>query len=368
MSEEKRANGFSDDNIRVETASEKCDCCGANMAFDPEKNQLLCSHCGNTRAIKDLGDAEELALSDAFSRDEKWSESETVVFKCDNCGAKVVLKNGESAKSCPFCATAHVQKSSELAGLKPNAVIPFAFNKEKAVEFSKAWAKKGLFTCGKFKKNLNAENIQGVYAPCFTFDSYTTSHYSGKIGKIYTRVVGSGKNRRTETYVVWKHISGTYYSNFDDILITAGSKFDQDKLNKLAPYHTNGSEKYAEEYLLGYMAYHYDQEITDCWGQAKSIIDSSVKSQILGQYSYDKLAYLDVSTTHEHVTYKYVMLPVYMGNFRFNKKNYNFSVNGASGRVTGKRPKSPLKIAVAVSIGLAVLGTIGYLIYKYLVG
>ncbi len=353
--------------VRVQTSLVKCDSCGSNLVFHPEKNQLYCEHCGYTKEIQNRTSAQELDLVGAFSRDEKWEE-ETVVFRCDNCGAKVVLSKNESAKDCPFCGTAHVQKTEELAGLKPNAVVPFAFGLDKALTFSKTWAKKGMFTSNKFKKNLDARNLQGVYTPCFTFDSYTTSTYVGRIGKTHTRVVGTGKNRRTETYVVWRNISGTYLSNFDDILITAGSKFDQKKLDKLSPYYTGGSVSYKEDYLLGYMAYHYDAEITDCWDTAKGIIDSALRKQILSQYSYDRVDYLSVNTSHDRVTYKYVMLPVYMGNFHFKKKTYSFQINGATGKVIGKKPKSAIKLTSFITAIVAVVGVIGFLIYKYLLG
>ena len=280
----------------------------------------------------------------------------------------MVLTDGKTATDCPFCGTAHVQKSSELAGLKPNALIPFSFGVDKALSFSKEWAKKGLFTANKFKKNLNAQNLKGVFAPCFTFDSFTNSTYSGRIGTTHTRVVGSGKNRRTETYTVWRNIGGRYKSSFDDILITAGTQFEQRKLDKLSPFYTNASVNYSEEYMLGYMAYHYDEDITKCWESAKHIIDRQLKDEILSQYVYDKLAYFNIQTEHQNVTYKYVMLPVYMGNYRFNKKNYNFSINGATGKVYGKRPKSPSKILIAIGIGLAIIGAIGYLIFKSSIG
>ncbi len=350
----------------VNTSTRKCGGCGANMVYDPNTNSLICPHCGTKESIEFTGKSVELDLSSAFSQDAVWKNENAVVFVCDNCGAKVVLSQGETAKNCPFCGTAHVRESDELVGLKPNAVLPFAFGQDKALEFSKKWAKKKFFAPNKFKKTLSAENLRGIYTPCFTFDSKTTSVYTGRIGTRHTRVVGSGKNRRTETYVSWRTISGRYFSNFDDILITAGSKFDQKQLNKISPYLTNESVEYNEDYLLGYMAYHYDNEISDCWETAKGNIDSMLRTQILSQYNYDELGYLNVSTTHEQVTYKYVMLPVYLGHFNYNKKLYNFYINGCTGKVGGKTPKSPLKITSLVLGILAGLGLIALLIYLFL--
>lgn len=347
----------------VSTEMIKCPACGGNMVFDPETQMLYCPHCDTKQTFKQSFGAKEIDILQGFDDNRKWGKEEAVCFRCDNCGAKVVLNKGETAKGCPFCGTAHVQKVEELDGLKPNALLPFLFGIEKAVNIVKNWAKKKLYAPSDFKTNLKTEKVKGVYTPCFTFDSKTTSRYVGRIGDYHTRVVGSGKNRRTETYVVWRNISGTYYEGFDDVLITAGSKFDQQKLNKISPYQTCGAREYDENYMLGFMAYHYDKEITDCWAEAKRTMDSVIKKEILSQYHYDVLSYINVSTSHEAVTYKYVMLPVYVGHFDYKKKLYNFYVNGTSGKVLGKTPVSALKVLATVGISLAAIGLIGLLVY-----
>lgn len=356
-------NSFETKN-KTSTQFIKCDGCGANMIFEPETHSLTCLHCGNKKVIESEGNAEEIDIGKGFEDDNEknfeklnsWENGEVrSVFRCSNCGAEVVLAGTETAKSCPFCGTAHVEKTENLSGIKPNAILPFSFGEEKAIEYGKKWAKKRLFAPRKFKKNLSAENVKGVYAPCFTFDSYTTSVYEGRIGIHHTRTVGSGKDQRTETWTEWKSISGTYYGNFDDILITAGSKFDQKKLDKTAPYDTNSSEKYSEKYMLGFMAYKYDHSLSDCWGDAKKRMDELLRRAILNQYTYDVVDYLNVSTTHDRVTFKYGMVPVYIGNFTYNKKLYNFFINGTTGKTYGKYPVSPIRVGIAVLLGLAVI-------------
>ncbi len=351
-----------EENKQVEADSIKCEACGSNLVFDPDTQSLKCPHCG-TEINFESNSAQEILLGHGLDNDKTWTADEAVVFRCDNCGAKVIMNPNETANFCPFCGTAHVQKIEELAGIKPNAVIPFTFNYKSAIDFSKKWAKKRFYAPRKFKKNICTDNVKGVYTPCFTFDSRTFSYYQGRIGKTHTRVVGSGKNRRVQTYVVWRNISGTYSDSFDDVLITAGSKFGQKELDKVSPYKTNESREYEENYLFGFMAYHYDSEITECWNDAKSRIDEVVKKSILSQYVHDVVDYINISTTHSDVTYKYVMLPVYIGNYKYNKKHYNFFVNGSTGKVYGKTPKSILKILGTVLLGIAVIAGIVLLTY-----
>ncbi len=348
-------SGFGEENS-AETEIAKCPGCGANMVFDPDSQCLICNHCGSKKDFSGEGElAEELSLAEAFGERNNWAKEETSVFSCDNCGAKVVLSAGETAKICPFCGTAHVRVTDELAGLKPNALIPFAFGEDKAVELSKTWAKKRFYAPRKFKKKLNADNVKGVYTPCFTFDSHTYSVYNGRIGKTRTRYVGSGKNRRVQTYVVWRNISGVYTDAFNDVLITAGSKLGQEQLNKVMPFGTDTGKSFEEQYMLGFMAYHYDKDITSCWGSAKNKMDAVIRSRILSRYDHDRVAYLNVSTRHDGVTYKYVMLPMYVGNYSYNKKLYNFYVNGETGKAWGKTPISVPKVLGTVLLGLGII-------------
>ena len=147
------------------------------------------------------------------------------------------------------------------------------------------------------------------------------------------------------------------------MLVTSGSKFSQNQLNKISPYDTNDGKVYEENYLLGFMAYHYDVELSDCWQTAKNSIEANIRRGILSRYRHDRVAYLNISTAHSNVTYKYVMLPVYIGNFKYKSKLFNFYVNGSTGKVHGKTPKSFWKIfavvlaSVAVAVGVGLLAT-----------
>jgi len=345
----------------VDTDSIKCSSCGSNLVFDPKTQMLSCPHCGRKESFEKELHAEEISILNGFEQCATWNE-ESVVFRCENCGAKVVLDRSETAKKCPFCGTAHVVETDELAGIKPNAVLPFKITAEEAAEKCRLWARKKWFAPRKFKKSIKPENINGVYAPCFTFDSNTSSRYVGRIGKRHTRTVGSGKNRRTESYIVWQNIAGDYNDFFDDVTVTAGRRLAQRDLDLLAPFDSNNSKAYENKYLLGFMAYHYEKSITDSWSEAKNIIDGRIRSNILSHYFYDVVDYLNVSTSHSDVTYKYVLLPVYVGNYTFAKKIYGFIVNGTNGKVAGKSPKSIWKVGLLVLLGIAVAAGLIYLI------
>ena len=62
------------------------------------------------------------------------------------------------------------------------------------------------------------------------------------------------------------------------------------------------------------------------------------------------------------MTFKHILLPVWLAAYKYQGKTYRFVVNGRTGRVQGERPWSAIKIAVAVVIAALVVGGLGYLI------
>ena len=219
----------------VVTKFTKCPSCGANMVFDPKTQGLACPYCGSKIALPTDSRTAEVALSDALLAEQDWVE-ETAVFECTNCSARVVLEVGETAKKCPFCGTTNVVPSSDLSGVKPNGVLPFALAADEANAKVKKWAKKKLFAPRKFKKNLSPENLAGVYNPCFTFDSNTRSSYRGRLGERYTVTVRDSKGRsHTETRIRWFMVSGEISLGFDDVLVNAGGKWIKKRWIKFSP-------------------------------------------------------------------------------------------------------------------------------------
>ena len=342
---------------RKETAYVKCDNCGANMSFDPITQELKCSHCGSLKSFAKNSVAKEVFIENGFLEAE-CTDTESSLYRCDNCGAVVVLSSHEVATFCPYCNTSHIVKSEEISGLKPTAVYPYTIIKDEAVEKAKKWAKKKLFAPSSFKKSLSVDKVHGVYEPAYTFDSCTYSTYEGRIGKRHTRVIGSGKNRRTETYIIWRRISGSYNRVVDDLFINASDDYEQKTLEKIMPFNYENIKGYTKEYLSGFMAKHHDKNIYDAWDDAKNAMDRLLRREILCQYDHDIVDYINVSTTHEKVTYKYVLLPVYQLNFKYKKKNYSVFVNGETAKITGKTPVSFLRVLAAIGLGAAIIALI----------
>ncbi|MDR0854757.1 MAG: hypothetical protein LBN25_00120 [Christensenellaceae bacterium] len=347
----------------VDIATEKCPSCGASLEFNPDKGVLYCTHC-STEVPFSSSKSNENALDDLFNVAPQWS-AETKTFTCPNCGAKEIVGKDEIAKTCAFCGTPFVVEKSEISGMKPQAVVPFKFGTEKAIVKVKEWAKKKFYAPKTFKNDLTTENVRGLYQPAYTFDSHTQTSYYGRLYRNETYTVKQGKNYVTKTRRVYFNISGNYSHFFDDMLIYASDTIPQKTVSKLEPFGTNNSEKYNDSFLHGYSATQYKLQGQTAWSMAKNKMETAIERAILSRYTYSGVSYFHKKVHHNAPSYKYLLLPIYIGHFNFQQKLYNFFINGETGKITGKYPKSPLKVLATVGIALAIIILLGILAVNY---
>lgn len=350
------------ENPENRTAVMKCPACGADMIYDAESGKLLCEHCGTQKEIESKT-SEELDFERLLTDKGGWDESH--VFRCENCGAQEVLDKNEIAKQCPFCGATNIVETSELPDIRPNAVVPFRVALKDAATAVKTWVRKRIFAPQKFRKSAKPEKMKGVYMPSFSFDSQTHSYYTAVLGKHYyvtRRVNGKTVQEQRTRYFT---VSGNYEMFFDDVLIQASGTINQKSLNKLQPFQTNDSREYTKEYLSGYTATQNTKSGLECWEEAKGVIGNRLQSAILSQYVYDVVSSFRISTQYSGITFKYILLPVYVGHCKWHTKIYNFFVNGLNGKVTGKAPISPLKVFITVLIAAGVIVGLYFLFRMY---
>lgn len=352
---------FDSERERTAVSGEKCPGCGDNLEFDPETGKLKCPSCGTEKEILTRA-GEEIAFSSLIGQNGNW-QNETHIYHCSNCNAEEVLDRREIAHICPFCGSPSVVEREEIDTLRPNALLPFKIDKDDATKIVSVWAKKKWFAPKDFKTYFRPETINGVYLPAFTFDADTYSSYSGRLGEYYyVTVRRNGKSVR-EQRTRYFSVSGNYREFFDDIAVNATDAVPPRVMSKLMHYDYHGCVAYQEDFLYGFSALLYSRNGEICWKDAQRIAENNVRSGILSQYSHDTVQYLDVRTSYANVTYKYMLLPMYIGNYSYKNKPYSFYINGRSGKMTGKSPVSPFRVSLAVAIGAVLIAAVGLLVH-----
>jgi hypothetical protein len=297
---------------------------------------------------EDTGSTKERHIDELLASKNAWTDVETI--QCTNCGARETISKGEIATHCSFCGTTNVVRTSELSGLKPQGVCPFIISKDESVKKAKEWVRKKSFAPNTFRKSAEAKGINGVYSPAFTFDCNTFTRYKGVLGERYTDSDGDSHTR-------YRDIKGTHGEFFDDVIVHCSSNIPNVMLDGLGSYPTNSAEGYDKKYLAGFTASTYQKDGQEVWKQGKQKIDSRIKRNILSNYHYDFVEKFEADTEYKDRSFKYLLLPVYVGHHTYKKKTYNFYVNGSTGKVTGKAPVSFWKVLFTVlgSIALVLL-------------
>ena len=347
-----------------------CDQCGADFRFDPSEGKLTCDHCGHSAAIEGIGrhaqPIRELDFAAAINAQLPGAEiEETRVLSCPNCAAQVELGGADHASECPFCATPVVTGTGIHRHIKPKAVLPFALDERSARKSMTDWLG-GLWFAPNGLKDYarKGRKIQGIYVPYWTFDADTKSNYSGERGTIYYEtqtVMRDGKRQQIKVPKTrWRAVSGKVARFFDDVLVLASKSLPKRYTDALEPWDLATLEPYNPEFLAGMRAEGYMVELQDGFAQARHQMERVIERDVKFHIGGDRQRVHNVDTDLNDVTFKHILLPIWLAAYKYRVKTYRFVVNGSTGRVQGERPYSAIKITFAVVLGLLIAAAIGF--------
>lgn len=196
--------------------------------------------------------------------------------------------------------------------------------------------------------------------PYWAYDAVTDTQYYGQRGRRYTVVVGTGKNRRTETRIAWTFVSGRISNKYQDILVRGTETLESSILKKVGHWNTQKMVKYNPSYLSGFITEKYKVDIKKGFDEAQKQIKEEEKIYVRRDIGGDAQRINKMNVSFNDVKFKHVLLPIYISSFTFRNKEYAFYINGVSGSISGKRPYSFFKIFFAVLVGLAILAGLYY--------
>lgn len=354
----------------MDETDKKCPSCGGVMDFDPATGGLSCPYCGYTESIAATEDAPEKAEELDFESAEttgncNWGmETKTVI--CEACGGESIYDTLQISAVCPFCGSNQVMEANDKNTLAPGGVVPFQITDEAAADLFKKWIRRKWFCPKLAKESAKPKSFKGVYFPYWTFDTKTQTRYTAQYGK--TRRI-RGKDGKDNFVTDWYHTSGSYSQFIDDELVHASTTHDQLMLLGLEPFDTENNKIYKPEYIAGFISERYTIGLKEAWEIAKSSINSKIRtgisSQVKKQHYADQVKNIQMSPLYRNITYKYLLLPVWISNYKYNDKVYQFMVNGQTGKVFGKTPISKGRVAIAVLLGI-IFAIILYFMYQYI--
>ena len=368
-----------------------CKSCGAKLSFSPGSKTLKCPYCAAVNEIPESDDKVlELSLEEWLTKLE--SESEThqqEQIKCGNCGGEQTLAANLYATSCTFCGAPLTSKSYAQRLIKPKSLVPFKVTKLQAQDKWRLWIKSLWLAPSALKKFAQSDGgVKGIYVPYWTFDAQTWTSYSGQRGDDHAESYQSTNDKgervtETRTRTDWTGVSGNVSFFHDDVLVSGsqnsygggggntGAAAMQQALTSqagavgsmiaarfssgLRTWNTRELVPYQDEYITGFQAAAYQVGLKAAFVTAKQMIDSKVEQLVRADIGGDHQRISSVNTQYSHLTFKHILLPMWVSAYLYGGRTYRFVVNGQTGEVQGESPKSGWKIFFLVCGILAVL-------------
>lgn len=344
----------------------KCPCCTAGLRFGGDSQQLKCDYCDNTfdidtvRAYNESENQEDTTqLQWEELPNQQWTQEEQdamQAFICPSCGGQIISDEHTAATFCPYCDNPTIMPARLSGGLKPDAVIPFKKTKEDAKAAFLQLCKGKPLLPKFFTEQQRVEKITGMYVPFWLYDCSGDLDGSYKATRVHSWSDSRYHYTKTDHFLL-KRSAG---ANFVGIPLDGSSKMDDTFMESIEPFDYQEARDFDTAYLTGYLADKYDVPAENGEERIRQRVDQSMDELLQSSFSgYASVVPSSRQVRIDHGKARYVLLPVWMLNTKFNDKIYTFAMNGQTGKMTGSLPICPKRTAAwfaGICAGVTALG------------
>jgi len=351
-----------------------CAACGAQAEWNPSERALVCPYCG-TESPAELdaatGGIHEIDLVQALRElpDElRGWQVETRSVQCRSCRAVSVFDPERVGGRCEFCGSPELVDYEEIkAPIRPQSLLPFRVAQSDVREQIRSWYAKKWFAPSAFKKKAAVDTGHGAYLPYWTFDAQVFCNWSAEAGFYHYTTESSrdssGRSRtRKVRHIRWRSMRGSVEHFFDDEPVPGTQGVDRALLAKIEPFPTQELVPYDTGYLSGFIVEHYRVVLVDAAQQARSSMETQLQQLCAREIPGETYRNLRIDPDFSEQSFKHVLVPVWMLTYVYRRKPYRLLVNGYTGKMAGRYPKSAWKIFFAVSFAAAALSLAALLV------
>lgn len=358
--------GATDINLNIATGLLRCNFCRFEWST-PSADEVL-------EINGDIGALRGVTIGSG-SQDIIPSVDEVMTFKCQACGAEVVIDTNHSMQSrCHWCRNKLSMNQQIPNGAVPDMVLPFSMPKENAIELIRAFVgKRKFFAHPKFKAEFNPDNVMGVYLPYMVLDINGKARLAGQGEHTKRRyTVQHGDDTETRYDADLYEVQRSFDIHINDLTVESSRERQVQNfavnsnniINSIMPFDVENSVQYDSNYLAGFTSERRDTNVQELaplvHKQAQDIARYKANATIK---HYDR----GVRWEHEHmevVGQRWVSayLPVWLYSYYEKRsKGKNFvhyvAVNARTGETMGSIPLHQGKL-IGVSAAVQVVGTI----------
>ncbi len=350
-----------------------CPACGGEAQWNPGKQALVCPFCGTTspaqinltsggeEGIKEYDLATALRSIPDSARG--WQAKKTSV-KCQSCQAISVFDAERVGQRCDFCGSSALVPYEEIKeAFRPESLLPMKVSESQVRESIRQWYGSRWFAPNKLKRAALTDTVKGLYIPYWTFDAQVHADWTAESGDYYyvtehfTDAQGKRQSRQVRK-VRWYPSSGSLDHFFDDELVPASRGVQPDMLRKVEPFPTKELAPYQAGFLSGWVVERYQIDLVDAARHARERMQGEVERMCASQVPGDTHRNLQVQADFSGQTFKHVLVPIWLLTYNYGRRNFQVVINGFTGAIAGKYPKSWVKITFAVLAALAAIATL----------
>jgi DNA-directed RNA polymerase subunit RPC12/RpoP len=297
----------------------------------------MCDYCGYAEESEKLpaADTGEQLLDFALptTRGHRWAEAQHRLV-CEQCGSVCLLPVGQQSSECPYCGSRRLIESAESVELiDPQAIALAQFDEQKAARYVREWLGRGWFIPDDLRKLAISSALRPAYYPFWTFDGTLELGWSCEVNE------GSGRSES------WVTRSGVEFEMFDDVLVPGLRSLSRLEASMLESFELKKVVEFKPEHIAGWTALTYDIPLADASLTAREKVARMLRQQLANRVELgsQKRNLQSGATNWSGLTYKHILLPLWVGTYSYKNRRYRVLINGQTGRVSGVKPNDPLK-------------------------
>ena len=347
-----------------------CPSCGAEAQWNPAKQALVCPYCGTVSpaTLGTEGDIREHDLAEALraiGADHRGWAAEKQSVKCQSCQAITVFDPSRAAQRCDFCGSAAIiPVDQQTRPIRPDSLLEFKLPEPQVRDAIRQWYGSRWFAPNKLGTRALTDTVHGIYIPYWTFDAQVSADWTAESGdhyyetEYYTDSDGKQQSRSVQK-TRWYPSSGHVDHFFDDELVPATKGEEPALLRNVEPFPTASDLKpYDPGFLSGWVVEQYQIDLIAAAQNAQAIMEEKTRQLCDREVPGDTHRSLDVQADFSGQTFKHILVPVWLLAYTYGSQNFQVVINGYTGAIAGRYPKSVIKILLLVLLILAVIGGI----------
>jgi hypothetical protein len=287
------------------------------------------------------------------------SETEVEEFLCPNCGARTTVDGTSFALICPYCSTSLSHTATEILQAWPKAILPFAVPESDAYRSALAKLQDTALAPPDLASDVRLRpTLKGVYLPFWVFGTDSETAYTVNRGKYeYEEVTAEGfvtYARKAE----WTRIDGHLPVPLNDILVAASPNPPRPFDAALAPWDFADLVPFQQHYLTGFHAEMSTIPAVEAHRTARHVMHGAIHREIHRKVEADEIDLVRCDTHFSHETFKLVLLPFWIADYRAQGKTLLVYVNGQTGKALAQVAETDPRVGWSGWLAMLLLGPV----------